>query len=41
VDDAHTQVFVVYFADLRPTGRRRRRPPWEYFPIRDEKGEYR
>jgi 5,5'-dehydrodivanillate O-demethylase len=42
VDDAHTQVYVVYFTpnDVE------RSPadgdtPWEYFPIRDENGEYR
>ena len=42
VDDAHTQVFVVYFT---PTDTDHSSPdgdvPWEYFPIRDEKGEYR
>ncbi len=42
VDDAHTQVFVVYFTPVDTD----RSPadadtPWEYFPIRDEKGEYR
>lgn len=42
VDDAHTQVFVVYFtpndADKSPADGD---TPWEYFPIRDENGEYR
>jgi 5,5'-dehydrodivanillate O-demethylase len=42
VDDAHTQVYVVYFtpseSDLAPSDGD---TPWEYFPIRDEKGEYR
>ena len=42
VDDAHTQVFVVYFT---PTDGDRTsadsETAWEYFPIRDEKGEYR
>jgi 5,5'-dehydrodivanillate O-demethylase len=42
VDDAHTQVYVVYFtpndADRSPAAGD---APWEYFPIRDEKGEYR
>jgi 5,5'-dehydrodivanillate O-demethylase len=42
VDDAHTQVFVVYFTpnetDKSPANGD---TPWEYFPIRDEKGEYR
>lgn len=42
VDDAHTQVYVVYFTpnetDLSPADGD---TPWEYFPIRDEKGEYR
>ena len=42
VDDAHTQVFVVYFTpndtDHSPADGD---TPWEYFPIRDEKGEYR
>jgi 5,5'-dehydrodivanillate O-demethylase len=42
VDDAHTQVFVVYFTpndtDRSPADGD---TPWEYFPIRDEKGEYR
>jgi 5,5'-dehydrodivanillate O-demethylase len=42
VDDAHTQVYVVYFTPTETD----RTPadadtPWEYFPIRDEKGEYR
>ena len=42
VDDAHTQVYVVYFTpsdtDYSPSGGD---APWEYFPIRDEHGEYR
>jgi 5,5'-dehydrodivanillate O-demethylase len=42
VDDAHTQVFVVYFTpndtDKSPA---EGDTPWEYFPIRDENGEYR
>ncbi len=42
VDDAHTQVFVVYFTpnetDISPADGD---TAWEYFPIRDEKGEYR
>lgn len=42
VDDAHTQVYVVYFTpnetDHSPEDGD---TPWEYFPIRDEKGEYR
>jgi 5,5'-dehydrodivanillate O-demethylase len=42
VDDAHTQVFVVYFTpndtDKSPADGA---TPWEYFPIRDAKGEYR
>jgi len=42
VDDAHTQVFVVYFTpndtDRSPADGD---TPWEYFPIRNEKGEYR
>jgi len=42
VDDAHTQVYVVYFTpnetDLSPADSD---TLWEYFPIRDEKGEYR
>lgn len=42
VDDAHTQVFVVYFSP----GENDHSPadgdtPWEYFPIRDGNGEYR
>ena len=42
VDDAHTQVFVVYFSP----GENDRSAadgdtPWEYFPIRNDKGEYR
>jgi hypothetical protein len=39
VDDAHTQVFLVYFSpgesDHSPADGD---APWEYFPIRDEKG---
>jgi 5,5'-dehydrodivanillate O-demethylase len=42
VDDAHTQVYVVYFtpsdSDHSPADGD---TPWEYFPIRDEKGDYR
>jgi len=42
VDDSHTQVFVVYFepneTDRSPADGN---TPWEYFPIRDEKGQYR
>jgi 5,5'-dehydrodivanillate O-demethylase oxygenase subunit len=42
VDDAHTQVYVVYFtpseSDHSPADGD---TPWEYFPIRDEQGEYR
>ena len=42
VDDAHTQVYVVYFTpneiDRSPADGD---TAWEYFPIRDEKGEYR
>ena len=42
LDDAHTQVYVVYFTptekDHSPADGD---TPWEYFPIRDEKGEYR
>jgi len=42
VDDAQTQVYVVYFTpndtDISPADSD---TPWEYFPIRDEKGEYR
>jgi 5,5'-dehydrodivanillate O-demethylase len=42
VDDAHTQVYVVYFTpnetDHSPADGD---TPWEYFPIRDENGEYR
>ena len=42
VDDARTQVFVVYFTpndtDKSPA---EGDTPWEYFPIRDENGEYR
>jgi len=42
VDDTYTQVFVVYFSpnekDHSPADGD---TPWEYFPIRDENGEYR
>jgi 5,5'-dehydrodivanillate O-demethylase len=42
VDDAHTQVFVVYFSpnedDRSPANGD---TPWEFFRIRDENGEYR
>jgi 5,5'-dehydrodivanillate O-demethylase len=42
VDDTHTQVYVVYFtpneSDISPADGD---APWEYFPIRDEKGAYR
>ena len=42
VDDAHTQVYVVYFTpnetDHSPANGD---TPWEYFPIRDKQGEYR
>ena len=42
VDDSHTQVFVVYFTpndtDKSPA---EGDTSWEYFPIRDENGEYR
>ena len=42
VDDAHTQVYVVYFtptdADRSPADGD---TPWEYFLIRDDNGEYR
>jgi 5,5'-dehydrodivanillate O-demethylase len=42
VDDAHTQVFVVYFTpnetDKSPADGD---APWEFFKIRDENGEYR
>jgi 5,5'-dehydrodivanillate O-demethylase oxygenase subunit len=42
VDDTHTQVFVVYFSpgesDHSPADGD---APWEYFPIRDDKGQYR
>jgi hypothetical protein len=42
VDDAHTQVYVVYFtptdSDSSPA---EGDTPWEYFPIRNEQGEYR
>ncbi|HEU4343619.1 MAG TPA: aromatic ring-hydroxylating dioxygenase subunit alpha, partial [Candidatus Binatia bacterium] len=42
VDDTHTQIFVVFFTptetDFSPADGD---APWEYFPIRDEKGQYR
>jgi 5,5'-dehydrodivanillate O-demethylase len=42
VDDAHTQVYIVYFtpndSDRSPADGD---TPWEYFAIRDEKDEYR
>ena len=42
VDDTHTQIYVVYFSpndtDLSPADGD---APWEYFPIRDDKGQYR
>jgi 5,5'-dehydrodivanillate O-demethylase oxygenase subunit len=42
VDDTHTQIYVVYFTpndtDLSPADSD---APWEFFPIRDEKGQYR
>jgi 5,5'-dehydrodivanillate O-demethylase len=42
VDEAHTQVYVVYFTpndtDHSPADGD---TPWEYFPIRDANGEYR
>jgi 5,5'-dehydrodivanillate O-demethylase len=42
VDDSHTQVFVVYFEpnehDRSPVDGD---APWEFFPVRDEKGQYR
>lgn len=42
VDDAHTQVYVVFFTpnetDHSPADRD---TLWEYFPIRNEQGEYR
>jgi 5,5'-dehydrodivanillate O-demethylase len=42
VDDSHTQVYVVYFepndTDHSPADGA---VPWEFFPIRDEKGRYR
>lgn len=41
-DDTHTQIYVVYFTpndtDLSPVDGD---APWEFFPIRDEKGQYR
>jgi 5,5'-dehydrodivanillate O-demethylase oxygenase subunit len=42
VDDAHTQVFVVYFAPSENDhSAADGDTPWEYFPIRNDKGEYR
>ena len=42
VDDAHTQVYVVYFTpNDTDVSTAAGETPWEYFPIRDEKGEYR
>jgi len=42
VDDSHTQVYVVYFepseTDRSPADGD---TPWEFFPIRDETGQYR
>ena len=42
VDDAHTQVYVVYFEPndgaCSPADGD---APWEFFPIRDERGQYR
>jgi 5,5'-dehydrodivanillate O-demethylase oxygenase subunit len=42
VDDTHTQIYVVYFTptdtDLSPADGD---APWEFFPIRDEQGQYR
>jgi 5,5'-dehydrodivanillate O-demethylase oxygenase subunit len=42
VDDTHTQIYVVYFTptdtDLSPADGD---VPWEFFPIRDEQGQYR
>jgi 5,5'-dehydrodivanillate O-demethylase oxygenase subunit len=42
VDDTHTQIYVVYFtptdADISPAAGD---APWEFFPIRDEQGQYR
>ena len=42
VDDAHTQVFVVYFSPgENDHSAADGDTPWEYFPIRNDKGEYR
>jgi 5,5'-dehydrodivanillate O-demethylase len=42
VDDAHTQVFVVYFSPSENDHSvADDDTPWEYFPIRNDKGEYR
>ena len=42
VDDAHTQVFVVYFSPgENDHSASDGDTPWEYFPIRNDKGEYR
>jgi 5,5'-dehydrodivanillate O-demethylase oxygenase subunit len=42
VDDTHTQIYVVYFTpndtDFSSADGD---APWEFFPIRDEQGEYR
>lgn len=42
VDDAHTQVFVVYFSPgENDHSAADGDTPWEYFPIHNDKGEYR
>jgi 5,5'-dehydrodivanillate O-demethylase len=42
VDDTHTQVYVVYFTpDEAIHSPADGDAPWEYFPIRNENGEYR
>jgi len=42
VDDTHTQVYVVYFTpDETMHSAADGDAPWEYFPIRNERGEYR
>ena len=42
VDDTHTQIFVVYFTPTEPDfSPADGDTPWEYFPIRDENGQYR
>jgi 5,5'-dehydrodivanillate O-demethylase len=42
VDDMHTQIFVVFFTPTdTDASSAAGDAPWEYFPIRDEKGEYR